>query len=221
MKRVVIVILDGLRRDLVTAAHAPSLASFRARAEDFGAHRSVFPSATRVVSASFATGCHPARHGRQGNSVRAARGRQFVRHDAGGPDFLQHKRRVTGTALAAPTLAELLDGTGALMLCLHHRDAIFGANYERDRTMKVVTLRNLSPALARAIRRKADVTRSSISKTVIALLEESVGITRRRREERVHHDLDDLSGVWTRDEAALFEKALKAQRTIDAELWQR
>ncbi|HEV2356555.1 MAG TPA: hypothetical protein VGZ23_02960 [bacterium] len=87
--------------------------------------------------------------------------------------------------------------------------------------MKVVTLRNLSPALARALRRKADETRSSISKTVIGLLEESVGITRRPRETRVHHDLDDLSGVWTRDEAGLFEKALKAQRTIDAELWER
>ena len=50
MKGVVVVILDGLRRDLVTPAHTPSLAAFRERAEDFAAHRSVFPCATRVVA---------------------------------------------------------------------------------------------------------------------------------------------------------------------------
>jgi len=85
--------------------------------------------------------------------------------------------------------------------------------------MKVVTLRNLPPALTRAIRRRADETRLSVSKTVISLLEESVGISRRRKEKRIYHDLDDLSGAWTRDEAAMFSNALKGQRTIDAELW--
>ncbi|HEV2440738.1 MAG TPA: hypothetical protein VGX97_11825 [bacterium] len=85
--------------------------------------------------------------------------------------------------------------------------------------MKVVTLRNLSPALSRAIRRKADETRSSVSKTVISLLEETVGIGRRRKNRPLHHDLDDLSGAWTKDEVAAFGNALKTQRTIDAELW--
>ena len=85
--------------------------------------------------------------------------------------------------------------------------------------MKVVTLRNLSPALARAIRRKADETRSSVSKTVIGLLEETVGLSRRHKSRGVHHDLDDLAGVWSKDETVAFGQALKAQRTIDAELW--
>jgi hypothetical protein len=85
--------------------------------------------------------------------------------------------------------------------------------------MKIVTLRNLSPALTRAIRRKADETHSSITKTVISLLEESVGIRGRRKERRVYHDLDNLAGVWSKDEAAVFGKALKAQRRIDVELW--
>lgn len=129
MKRVVVVILDGLRRDLVTAAYMPSLAAFRARAEDFGAHRSVFPSATRVVSASFATGCHPARHGLQGNSVALLEDGVFVRHDAGGPDFLQHKRRMTGTALAVPTLAERVEGHGG---AITFSNASPGAAYAHD-----------------------------------------------------------------------------------------
>src|SRR5579864_4729006 len=129
MKRVVVVILDGLRRDLVTGGYTPSLASFRARAEHFAAHRSVFPSATRVVAASFATGCHPARHGLQGNSVALLEGGVFVRHDAGGPDFLQHKRRVTGTALAVPTLTERVERHGG---AITFSNASPGAAYAHD-----------------------------------------------------------------------------------------
>jgi len=108
MPRAILVILDGLRRDLVTPQTTPRLAAFAERAEQFAAHRTVFPSCTRVVSASLATGCHPARHGLQGNTMALMENGRLVRHDAGRPDFLQHKRRVTGRALAVPTLAERL-----------------------------------------------------------------------------------------------------------------
>jgi 2-amino-4-hydroxy-6-hydroxymethyldihydropteridine diphosphokinase len=69
MKRAVLVILDGLRRDFVDAARTPHLDDFAARAERFPAYRTAFPSATRVVTATLATGCHPARHTLQGNAM--------------------------------------------------------------------------------------------------------------------------------------------------------
>ena len=56
MRRVVVVVLDGMRRDLLDEAHTPALARFARRSRSFTAHRSMFPSATRVVSASFARG---------------------------------------------------------------------------------------------------------------------------------------------------------------------
>lgn len=108
MRRAVIVILDGLRRDFVTPAHTPRLHAFAAQAERFAAHRSVFPSATRVVSSSLATGCFPNRHGMQGNSFVLMEQGRLVAHDAGRPEFLQHKRAVTGSSLAMPTLAQRL-----------------------------------------------------------------------------------------------------------------
>ena len=129
MKRAVVVILDGLRRDLVTEARTPRLAAFRARAEHFAAHGSVFPSATRVVAASFATGCHPARHGLQGNSVALFENGAFVRYDAGGPDFLAHKRRATGTSLAVPTMTERLEKRGG---AITFSNASPGAAYAHD-----------------------------------------------------------------------------------------
>lgn len=85
--------------------------------------------------------------------------------------------------------------------------------------MKVVTLRKLSPELIRVIRRKADERRTSVSKTVISMLEESTGIGVRPKGRHTYHDLDGLSGSWAKAEAATFNKALTAQRTIDADLW--
>src|SRR4051812_40796621 len=102
MKRVVIIILDGLRRDLVSPTTTPHLADFTAQAEWFEDYRTVFPSCTRVVSASVATGCTPARHGLQGNSVALIESGRLVLRDAGDPQFLQHKRRVTGSSLQVP-----------------------------------------------------------------------------------------------------------------------
>jgi hypothetical protein len=116
MRRVVVVVLDGMRRDLLGEETTPHLARFADRATNFAAYRSMFPSATRVVSASFATGCYPARHGLQGNSLVLLKNGRLVHHDAGEPDFLQHKRRVTGHSLAVPTLAERLRDHGGMIL---------------------------------------------------------------------------------------------------------
>ncbi len=116
MRRVVVVVLDGMRRDQITAGNTPGLVDLAARAQSFAQHHSMFPSATRVVSASFATGCLPGRHGLQGNSLALLEGGRLVCHDAGHPDFLQHKRRVTGRALAMPTLAERLAASGGMVL---------------------------------------------------------------------------------------------------------
>jgi predicted AlkP superfamily pyrophosphatase or phosphodiesterase len=76
----------------------------------------MFPSATRVVSASFATGCRPARHELAGNTLALLEDGRLVYHDAGHPEFLQHKRRVTGRSLGAPTLAERLAPCGGMVL---------------------------------------------------------------------------------------------------------
>jgi arylsulfatase A-like enzyme len=116
MHRAVVVILDGLRRDFVDTARTPRLAAFTAQAENFPGFRTAFPSATRAVSASFATGCHPARHTLQGNAVALLENGKLVPHDVGRPDFLAHKRLVTGRALAVPTLAERLAAHGGAIL---------------------------------------------------------------------------------------------------------
>jgi arylsulfatase A-like enzyme len=116
MRRVVVLVLDGLRRDMISEALTPNLVRHAREAERFAAHRSVFPSATRVVSAAFATGCYPGRNELQGNSMALMEDGRLVAHDAGHPEFLQHKRRVTGRSLAVPTLAERLKEHGGAII---------------------------------------------------------------------------------------------------------
>lgn len=129
MRRAILVILDGLRRDLVSPGTTPCLSAFAARAERFADYGTVFPSCTRVVSASIATGCLPARHGLQGNAMALMEEGRLVHHDAGHPDFLQHKRRVSGRSLAVPTLAERLAGHGGAII---FNNVSPGAAYAHD-----------------------------------------------------------------------------------------
>lgn len=85
--------------------------------------------------------------------------------------------------------------------------------------MKVVTLRKLPPELARIIHRRAEEKRTSLTKAVIGLLEERVGMRGPHKARPLHHDLDALAGSWTRREASAFEQALARQRAIDPEVW--
>jgi hypothetical protein len=116
MRRAIMVVLDGLRRDFVSEATTPRLTAFASRSAYFPAFRSAFPSATRVVSGTFATGSFPARHTLQGNAVALMEGGTLVPHDVGRPDFLLHKKTVTGHSLAVPTLAERLAPFGGAII---------------------------------------------------------------------------------------------------------
>ena len=85
--------------------------------------------------------------------------------------------------------------------------------------MKPVTLRKISPVVARTIQRRAAEKKISLNRAVLELLEESVGERPGSRRGAVHPDLDDLFGAWAPEEAALFQKTLSRQRSIDPELW--
>lgn len=110
--------MDGLRRDAVSPGRTPHLWALRQGGAWFGRYRSMFPSATRVVSSSTATGCVPATHGLAGNSMALmdSAGRLHP-WDAGAPEFLAARRAMHGQALDAPTLAERLAGQGGVVIC--------------------------------------------------------------------------------------------------------
>jgi arylsulfatase A-like enzyme len=112
MNRVVIVICDSLRTDLITSRDAPFLTELGQRSARFANHAGVFPSTTRTSAASIATGCLPARHGLLGNTMALDEGQGLVCLSVGKPDFRDRLHRATGRTLHAPTLAERLDRVG-------------------------------------------------------------------------------------------------------------
>ncbi len=85
--------------------------------------------------------------------------------------------------------------------------------------MSAITLRNLPPELARAIRQKAKKEGTSLNRAVIRLLEEATGLSGPNRRGILHDDLDALAGSWSREEAVEFDRFLREHRRIDPELW--
>ena len=77
--------------------------------------------------------------------------------------------------------------------------------------MNAITLRNLPPEVARAIRKKAKREKISLNRAVIGLLEEATGLTSRKKQ-ILHDDLDRLAGSWTQEEYDEFMEALREQR---------
>jgi hypothetical protein len=102
-----------------------------------------------------------------------------------------------------------------MMQIVHHSDANMDATED---AMKAITLRNLPDAVAHLIRHRAASEGISLNRAVIEVLEEQLGLGRKPFEPR-HHDLDDLAGSWSEEEARAFDDALVAQRAIDPQLW--
>lgn len=67
--RVLVIVWDGMRPDLVTLEHCPRLWQFAKDGARFTRARSVYPPLTRPASGAVSTGCHPGAHGIHGNMI--------------------------------------------------------------------------------------------------------------------------------------------------------
>jgi arylsulfatase A-like enzyme len=111
-----VIVVDGLRPDSITAEAMPRLFRLGQRGIVFNAHHAVFPTVTRVNAASFVTGAYPETHGLLGNeifipSVNPTRGL-----DTGERENLEAVARAEGRLLTAPTLGEILQLGGKKIL---------------------------------------------------------------------------------------------------------
>ena len=87
--------------------------------------------------------------------------------------------------------------------------------------MKQLTIRGVDPMLEAKLKSEAKKRGQSLNRTVVSLLTEKVGLSSDpKRFESVYHDLDELAGTWSEEEARTFEKNLGNLRQIDQELWE-
>ena len=76
------------------------------------------------------------------------------------------------------------------------------------------TLRNISPALDRELRRRAREQGASLNTVALEALARGAGVADDAVRQRT---LRDLAGTWQED--ATFDEALREQDTIDHDLW--
>ncbi|MCF0071193.1 alkaline phosphatase family protein [Dyadobacter sp. CY261] len=114
--KTLIIFFDGLRPDYITEEQMPNLFAFKKTAAWGKNHHSVFPTVTRVNSASYATGSYPGTHGLLGNSI-------FVPEVAGNKaigtgygDLSKIPAATSGPLLTAKSLGEVLADAGQKMM---------------------------------------------------------------------------------------------------------
>lgn len=133
-----IVSFDGLRPDLVTPELTPNLCRLQALGVTLANHRTVYPSETRAAFPSLVTGATPDRHGMVGNKYvdRSVTPARYI--DTADAVLLRRLDMESGGRLmSAPTLGEILAGTGRSLAVLatnsagttrffHHKAEDFG-----------------------------------------------------------------------------------------------
>lgn len=85
--------------------------------------------------------------------------------------------------------------------------------------MKQITIRDIPDEIRKTVQKEAARKGVSLNKEIISLLDRAAGAKVPGKKKVYHHDLDHLSGLWSRKEAALFDKALKAMRDTDPGTW--
>jgi arylsulfatase A-like enzyme len=157
--RALVVIVDGLRPDLITTTRTPHLAAFGARGVVGGAHHAIVPTVTRVNASALVTGAGPSRHGILDNTiflpaVDSARvldtgnGAVMERADS----ILEHR------LLTVPTLPDLLAARGlrmavassgssgsAFLLAGAGRAPLVNTTMVRPRALETVVTQRLGP----------------------------------------------------------------------------
>lgn len=116
--RVVLIVVDGLRPDQVTADVMPRLAAIGTRGMTFERHHSVVPTVTRVNASSMATGTYPESHGLLGNTVYSAATAPTRTLNTANHADLEAMAAAEGRLLSVPSLGTVLERAGKRLVVM-------------------------------------------------------------------------------------------------------
>ncbi|SPP98021.1 alkaline phosphatase family protein [Bradyrhizobium vignae] len=122
--RVLIVLFDGLRPDLVNSSLTPNLVRLQRRGAMLARQRTVYPSETRIALTSLVTGTTPERHGIVGNEY-FDRLSPTPRHvDSSEAHTIEDIDEASGGhLLGVPSLGEILQASGRTLSVLASNSA--------------------------------------------------------------------------------------------------
>lgn len=88
--------------------------------------------------------------------------------------------------------------------------------------LRTITIRKMPRDLEQRIEAIAAEEGASLARTVIRLLIRATGLKQPELSEATgprHHDLDDLAGTWSDEQAEEFDRSVAKQRRVDPEVW--
>ncbi len=112
----IVLVVDGLRPDMVTDAVMPRVRRLVSRGTTFTNHHAVFPTVTRVNAATFTTGMLPSHHGILGNAIYIPSANATRATDTADHLQLERVAATEGRLLTAPALGDLLAAAGRRVL---------------------------------------------------------------------------------------------------------
>ncbi len=83
----------------------------------------------------------------------------------------------------------------------------------------VIDLQDVDKVIVQELYREAEQRNMSINSFVLHLVRSGLAVLQKKSQLQVYHDLDDLAGTWSDEEAALFESAVADFENIDKGLW--
>ena len=84
--------------------------------------------------------------------------------------------------------------------------------------MKTITIRGVEPGLDRVIKSRAKQNNLSVNQWILQALKKVTGMGKEPAFKK-YHDLDDLAGGWSKEEAKTFQKNTQIFEKIDEEVW--
>ena len=114
--KTLIFFFDGLRPDYITVELMPNLYGFKQKASVGTHHHSVFPTVTRVNSASYATGSYPGPHGILGNTIYFPAVNKSKAIGTTYEDLMKVQETESNQLLTAVSLGEVLQSAGERMM---------------------------------------------------------------------------------------------------------
>ncbi len=82
--------------------------------------------------------------------------------------------------------------------------------------MKQLTVRNVSPEIAKALEQEKQRRGQSLNQTVLELLRQVLGLA---PQSRYDNGLGRLAGTWGEEELKKFEESMAVFEQVDEEIW--
>ena len=86
--------------------------------------------------------------------------------------------------------------------------------------MKAITIRGIDNHVSEKLKKAAKEEGISVNRFILELINQNLGLQKKKRFSKKHQDLDHLFGRWSEDEFEKIQNIVNAQKKIDQELWQ-